>query len=505
MNRPALDPPSQLGRILLRVAPVALAAFLLCYQLPLIAGLHRDEAAFGLFAEKILAGKRPLSGFFNNYTAPIHSYVIAGTFALLGESVFSLRLSGVLFNLLCLLVYFDIIRRLVPAAATAVLWLLATFPVFVVFSRISGENYAMNPLFVVGGVWFFLLALGQKNRWLAGAGWFCSALFFYCACWNHIVSLPTVASLGLVYLVFARPPLPRIVQMLPWFLAGGLFGAIPKIYQLVVHHIPPLPMDQAGSGRLPLMDALRNFFSTLGGDALYARATGGIVISATWGIAVVLLLALIPLFFRSREARLLRALALAFALATLGSWLITPQWLLGSRIWLLPLWFVPGIIAIGSSLLSRPLRLGLPALMVAANLLALYLNYFQAFAKTGGSSLAEVDVGGRTENSSDFMDFQPVIARLRTVSGEPPLFVQDFNPYRMRFLMPEARGRIKHLSGVAVPSEGAENFPPGSLIVMYRSTCPDGLAGGEVIRIGGTETQYRADLSTDNQMVFQAR
>lgn len=503
MNPPAL---AKLGRRLLLLIPFALAAILLCYQLPAITGLHRDEAAFGLFAEKILAGQRPLTGFFNTYTAPIHSYIIAGSFAGLGESVFSLRISGVLFNLLSLLMYFDIMRRLAPAAASAALWLLATFPVFVVFSRISGENYAMNPLFVVGGVWLFLVALEQKRWWLAGIGWFFSALFFYCACWNHIVSLPTVASLGVIYLGFGRPSWRRLGQIFPWFLAGGLVGALPKIYLFFARNIPPLPMEQAASGRMPLPNAMANFLSTLGGDALYARATGEIVLSLNWVLPLALGAALVPLLYsrRTPEFRILAAMAAAFILAVAGSWLITPRWLLGSRIWLLPLWFVPGILAVGLHLLSHPLRWIVPVVVVTANLQALYLNYFHAFARTGGSSLAEINVGGRTENSSDFMDIRPVVAKLRAISNESLIFVEDFNPYRLRFLMPEARHRIGSISGVAVPSEGEKHFPAGSLIVMYRSTCPKDLLDGQRVRIRGTETSYREDLSTANQLVFEA-
>ena len=70
----------------MRIAPVFVGAALLLYRLEDVAGLHRDEAAFGLFAEMIQEGLRPIQGLFNIYTSPIHSYIIAGFFSMFGEN-----------------------------------------------------------------------------------------------------------------------------------------------------------------------------------------------------------------------------------------------------------------------------------------------------------------------------------------------------------------------------------------------------------------------------------
>jgi len=132
------------------------AGVLLLFRLSDVAGLHRDEATFALVAQLIQDGFRPRTGPFNVYTAPIHSYIIAGFFSLLGESIWSLRLSGVLTNLLAAAALIDVVRRIDPSRALCTFWVLVTMPVFVIMSRMAGENFALNPLLLFGGVWLFM-------------------------------------------------------------------------------------------------------------------------------------------------------------------------------------------------------------------------------------------------------------------------------------------------------------------------------------------------------------
>jgi hypothetical protein len=480
------------------VVPLLLAVVMLTWKLSSIVGIHRDEAAFGLYAETILNGARPLSGFFNEYTAPMHSYIIAASFALMGESTFSLRISGVLFNLISLVLYFDILRRLLPRASISALWLMATLPMFVIFARISGENYSMNPLFVCGGIWTFLLAQGGGGGWRSGVGWLFSGLLFSLACWNHIISAPTVASIGLVYVLFAQPGKDIIQRVAPWFFGGVLVAALPKFYHMIFAKAPLVPLNSAGFERMSLWDAFLNMVYTLGGDALYARATGQVAISMNWILPVAALLAAGTLPFQKflppKEARCAWALVACFVLSFIGSWIVTPLGLIGSRIWLLPLWFIPAIIAVGlSTWPTSARRVGL-AFIVATNLFAIGYNYFYTFQRTGGMALTEVYVGGRTDNSVDFLDLLPLVAKLRTVPNQPTIFIQDFNEFRLWFLMPEARQRI-HVIG---PSQA---MPPGSLLVLYRPTGLTNLKDGQEFMIGATKIIYRDQLSTRNQIV----
>jgi len=77
--------PARVSHLLLLGSALALASLLLFYGLGDFAPLQLDEATFELFAEQIMAGAKPLSGFFNHYTSALHTYAIALTFHLKGE------------------------------------------------------------------------------------------------------------------------------------------------------------------------------------------------------------------------------------------------------------------------------------------------------------------------------------------------------------------------------------------------------------------------------------
>ena len=484
--------------------PILLASGLLLYKLSYIAGLHRDEAVFGLFAEQILQGERPIAGFFNAYTAPIHSYIIAATFALLGESIGNLRLSGALLNLLTLVLYFDILRRLWPRIAISAVWLLATLPSFVIFSRISMENCAMNPFFLFGGIWAFVRAQESKTRWLTRTGWFGSGALLYLGCWNHAISVPTVASVGLVYLIFSRPKRKFLFQCAPWFLAGAFIAAVPRICGIVFLHLPLFPSRPTHTGPLSPLLALLNLIYTLGGNALFARMTGQVALSLNWLLPVATLaagvVAFVPKLLPANEARLARAVVACFVLSTLGSWVITPGDQIGSRIWLLPLWFVPAILAAGLTALPQAARISCLVVLVTGNLLGVGYNYFHTFQKTGGAPNLQVYEGGRMDNSADFMDLTALADKLRSVPDVPAILIEDFNENRLWFLMPEARKRIiacdlTHLEAL--------HPPPGSLFAIYRSPEWRDIPNGQNLSVATVQMKYRADLSTGNYVVLQ--
>ena len=110
---PALSRHSAVSPWLFAV-PFACAAFLTLFRLSDVCGLQRDEATFGLVAEEIIAGARPLRGHFNFYTSPLHSYIIALFFKIFGASIWSLRVNGVIANLAALFFYVDVVRRNSP-------------------------------------------------------------------------------------------------------------------------------------------------------------------------------------------------------------------------------------------------------------------------------------------------------------------------------------------------------------------------------------------------------
>ncbi|MFA5293478.1 MAG: glycosyltransferase family 39 protein [Phycisphaerae bacterium] len=455
-----------LAGLLMWVIPASAGAFLLLFRLADVAGLHRDEATFGLFAEMIQNGFRPLRGYFNFYTSPVHSYIIALFFSLFGESIWSLRASGVLFNLVAVWAYIDVLRRISPREALWTLWFLVTLPAFIVMSRIAGENYAMNPLFLFGGIWcFYVLGLKGQSKWVNRAGYFLTGFSFFLGCWNHIVFAPAALTVVIVYLIASRIKITKISVVLLWFAAGAIIGAIPKLYGAAFLGYPLFP----ATGRTTHCDfreAFLNMVYTLGGDALYIRACGKILFSVNWFLPLCVL-GLAGVVFRRdvppQKRKIWIAAAACAILSFLGTLAITPNGLVGSRIWLLPLWFVPLLLASALSTCPKMIRVGLGTAIIITNIAAISVNYFYNFLQDKGTPLASVYVGGRYDNSWDFIDLRPLVNKLADYNNKP-IYIEDFNADRLKFLLPaDCRTRAKIIEDLV----NNDNAEPGSIIAFY--------------------------------------
>jgi len=466
------DPPSQqrssntwwsLGLALL------VAAALTLYRLADVAGLYRDEAAFGLYAEQIQAGARPWHGYFNDYTAPLHSYLIAASFSLAGHSIWSLRISGVLLNLLAWVLYVDLVRRLFPAAATWAAWMLATFPMFVVFARIAGENYALNGFLLVASIWSFVVARSSTPTALSRIGYLLCGMFLALGMWNHLIFVPAVVSLALLFVLAQRHDWRGGAHTGVWIVAGLLLGAIPKLIAVFQNDGRVVTLE--GKVGLPahLFSALANFLYTLGADGLYATACGEIrqplnivLWAATAGACVWLLSG-----SGGAAAKRFAGWALAFVLLTfLLTWIITPYYKMTGRTWLLPLWVVPALLAISLSTLPRLQRWLVGSLIIGVNLVGLGTNYFHTFLETGGRT-PYVYSGGRGELGADFMDIRPTVARL-AAAGDHPIYLQDYTNHRLEFLLsPADRPRLRPFP----PTEDLASMPfePGAWLALWRS------------------------------------
>ena len=459
-------------------APLAAAGLLLLYRLSDVAGLHRDEAVFGLFAEWIQEGNWPMRAGFNVYTAPIHSYMIAGCFSIFGTSIWSLRISGVAFNLLALLAYGDVVRRIAPKRVAWLLWFVATLPMFVVFGRIAGENYALNPFFLFGGIWcYVVLASPHRSRWTRRAGVALTGLMFCLGVWNHVVFAPTAASVVAVYLLATRRSFGTTIRALPWFAMGGVLGAVPRLYGILFlgHEVIPTG-EHLKTGLAPLWHATLNMIYTLGGNGLYARACGEIGVNLNWVLPMVVVAS--GSFFIQRRMtephrRLWKYVALCAAMSLAGTWLITPALTLGSRVWLLGLWFVPFLLCVSLPESNRALRLSIGAALIAINVTSVGINYFHKYLQTGGTARKMVNVGGRRDNSWDFVDTRPLAEKLKQFEDEY-IYIEDDTPNRLRFLLPrEWRDRVWTVDK-ALRHPGA--IRPGSLVVAYRTPGPSSTA-----------------------------
>lgn len=480
------------------LAPFAAAVLLLTYRLGDIAGLHRDEATLALLAEQILRGARPLRGYFKDYTAPLFYYLAAAAVGLLGPSIAALRAPGVLFNLAAAGAYADLLRRNRPGEAVYALWFLVTMPVFVVSARIAMESMALGPFFLFGGCWCFAVpGLGGRGR-RSGLGFGAAGLLFALGAWNHLMFVPGLLGVAAAYLAFGRPARRELARQSVWLAAGACAGCLPKLYGVVRHGHPLIPLLMTGAPRSSALAAAANLLYTLGGDALYARACGEVLVALGWVLPAAALAAASASLAKNRGARWLRALVACLVVGAAGTWLITPAEVLGSRVWLLSLWVVPALLAASLRALPERVRPAAAAAVCAANLAGLGLNYFYAFSRTGGSARAQVDVGGRTDNSVDFMDMRPLV-RLLDDGGSAPIFIQDFNLHRALFLFSgRARSRLRLFGMTNGPQEP---IPAGSLIALFR--LDDAGQPPAQASFGGAAAAYRPDLSTSNYVVYE--
>jgi 4-amino-4-deoxy-L-arabinose transferase-like glycosyltransferase len=451
------------------IAAFLVAVVLTLFRLADVAGLYRDEAAFGLFAEQIQAGARPWHGYFNDYTAPLHSYLIAASFTWLGHSIWSLRISGVVLNLVAWCLYVDLVRRLFPAAVGWAAWLLATFPMFVVFARIAGENYALNGLLLVASVWCYTVANQSPSTGMQRWGYGFCGVALALGMWNHLIFVPAVVSLSLLFLVANRHRARAALPSVGWMLLGLAVGAVPKMVGMFLNQGRVVTLE--GKVGLPAWpwEAAMNLLYTLGADGLYATACGevrqplNIILWAATAGALVWLLG----GWGGATARRLASYVSAFVLLTFAlTWFITPYYKMTGRTWLLPLWPMPGLLAMAVATLPSLQRWLVGTAVVAVNLVGLGMNYFDTFLETGGRA-PYVYSGGRNELGADFMEVRPTVARL-VAAGDHPIYLQDYTNHRLEFLLPlDQRARLRPFP----PTEqiGTTPFEPGALVALWRS------------------------------------
>jgi hypothetical protein len=235
---------------------------------------------------------------------------------------------------------------------------------------------------------------------------------------------------------------------------------------------------------------------------LYARACGEVLVPLGWicpASAIVLTAFALKTDRDASRRRWLWSLCAAFALGAAGTWLVAPGPIFGARVWLLPLWLVPAIVALSAA--SLPGKWGRTAVVALCvlNFGGLAVNYFYAFPRTGGLAKAEVDAGGKLDNSVDFVDMRPVL-RAVDDGGTAPVYIQDFNLHRALFLgAPRLRPRLSLMPRADGPQQA---FPEGSFLVFYRLDREH--EPEAAVSLGDRAARWRADLSSANFLVYEA-
>lgn len=447
---------------------LGVAAFLLLYRLGDIATVSLDEAAFAMLAKEIQDGFRPLHGYFSIYTSPIHTYIIAGFFHWLGDSTLSLRLSGVVFNLLAVALYIDLLRRISKRVSWVATCVLLTSPTFVVQARMAGENYALNPFLMLLGCWLYQVwGMQGSSSARRKLGQFAAGIAWGLLAWNHLITVPSLLAMMVAYLFYVRPSWSEFWPRLLWVASGFFLALVTDIYLLANAHLgSAISATMNTFTRAAFASAGLNFLYTLGGDSLFTRICGETLLSFLWLIPGSLALSSVWMLY-SRDwrgpDRLWIAILLFIALSFIGIWLILPEDRLGSRHWLLPIWLIPVLIAINLDSLPRLAHFFVSASIILGGLASVGLNYFACYSVRGGEANASLDVGGRTDNSMP--EIRPTIEKLSHYS-DAPIYTEEFDSIRLQYLLPSAQRARAHT--IDEIRQGAP-FPNHSLFVLMNS------------------------------------
>lgn len=176
-------------------------AALVFYRLDSYPGLHGDEAWVGLFASRM----RTLGVFtpheMNTYTGPFYAWFVSQWFGLLGEGVFSLRITGALLNLAALLVMLiHLGKRMGRESAWVLLYLAGSSAMFFYTSRIAWEVCAVQT-FCLAVILSSSYGMVEKGRFSPAAVFaFFAANYF--GVWNHFIFLSVPFSLFITFLLY---------------------------------------------------------------------------------------------------------------------------------------------------------------------------------------------------------------------------------------------------------------------------------------------------------------
>lgn len=226
--------PTRRGALLVPLIAITLiAAGLRLWRLDAIpAGLHFDEAAYGLQAQQILAGETPV--FFSNYAGreALFQYTVAPFIAALGPTILAVRLPAALWSI-ALVPLVALLGSRLFGWRTGLLAALATAcgPWLVYIGR-TGFRANTLPVMSALAVYVLYRALVDQRRrdWIVSGALYGLSLYTYAV----VRVLPLLGPLLLLYLVIGhRATLRRSGRGLGLFLLALLIIATPYVYHMV--------------------------------------------------------------------------------------------------------------------------------------------------------------------------------------------------------------------------------------------------------------------------------
>lgn len=209
-----------------------LGLFLRLFQLGYVpGGFTPDEASQGYSAYSLLkTGKDewglswPITSFraFNDYRAPLQTYLIIPSIAIFGLNEFGVRFPSAIFGSLAIIFVYFLAKKLFPKSENIGLWaafFLAISPWNIQFSRMALEaNF--SSFFFTGGLLFFLIALEKPRYYILSAILWGFDLYSYLAA---KIFIPLFV-LGLLF-VFRDKILKLKKHLLAFLLILGVFAA----------------------------------------------------------------------------------------------------------------------------------------------------------------------------------------------------------------------------------------------------------------------------------------
>lgn len=430
---------------------------ILFWKLDDIVGLHRDEAIFGLFAEMILDGARPLYGFFNNYTSPVHAYLLAVVIKIFGNSIWSLRCLGPIFTLVTIIAIYDIVRQLSPVRARWIACFLITFPPLVMLSRLCGEVFVLNPFLFFGTVWVYVRLCRSPKWYINKIGFILAGFLMSFGVWNHVIFLPSVIALVICYAIFMWPG-TRLFFIKSLFCAiGFLVGLTPRFISVLLFGnilFPKKPSIPPAT----ITTSLLNLLYTFSGDGLYARFSGGSVIPFAWGMLGIFVVVLGTFHFLRHgktEKKIFWGIWVFLVFNFIGIWQISPFGSIGSRVWLIPVWTVPVLLGVWmKDLLSWKWRI-VGGAVIFLNLILLVVNYYIPNSRLHGVISPSIYVGGKYDNTWDYYDHRRIVEKLLRTDSDC-ICISNINVFTFYYLTPkEQRHRIKLLWPLESVSSGS--------------------------------------------------
>jgi 4-amino-4-deoxy-L-arabinose transferase-like glycosyltransferase len=205
-----------------------------------------DEAVMALMGRHILQGEFPVFFYGQSYMGALDAYLIAGNFALIGQSVLAVHVVQIILHGMTVAITYWLGLRLSGnrfAAGTAA-WLMAIPPVLIsLYTTVTlgdyGEILILNGLIFLAG--WRVLTEQDHPAWLwfaiglmGGLGWWSMALI--------VISLAPILLIG-AWKFKTAPPVKRMALMG----AGFLIGALPWLAATVQRGADATLLDMAGA------------------------------------------------------------------------------------------------------------------------------------------------------------------------------------------------------------------------------------------------------------------